>query len=89
MLLPARRKSHQFLLSSPGKPRDCTRRHHLRRLLLLLLSLEILVGEVGGGTTDEHDGVHADAEARGIARRCGGGDGAGLGCLGGRVAGLL
>lgn len=56
--------------------------------LLLLLGLEVLVGEVGSGTTDEHDGVHADAEAGGIARRRRS-DGTGLGGLGGRVSGLL
>lgn len=55
--------------------------------LLLLLSLEVLVAEVGCGTADEHEGVEAEAEAGGIAGVCGG-DCAGLGCLGGWVAGL-
>ncbi|KAL2273860.1 hypothetical protein FJTKL_04041 [Diaporthe vaccinii] len=55
--------------------------------LLLLLGLEVLVGEVGSGTTDEHDSVHTDAEAGGIARRRRR-DGTGLGSLGGRVSGL-
>lgn len=55
--------------------------------LLLLLGLEVLVGEVGSGTADEHDSVDTDAEAGGIARR-GSLDGTGLGSLGGWVAGL-
>lgn len=61
------------------KPILC--KHMSRRYLclLLLLSLEVLVGEVGCGTTDEHNGVHTDTEAGGIARRCRGGNGAGLG----------
>lgn len=56
-------------------------------LLLLLLGLEVLVGEVGRGATNEHESVHADAEAGGIARRRRR-DGTGLGGLGGRVSGL-
>lgn len=56
-------------------------------LLLLLLSLEVLPGEVGRGTADQHEGVDADAQAGGIARVCGS-DGAGLGCIGLWVAGL-
>ena len=55
--------------------------------LLGLLGLEVLIGEVGSGTTDEHDGVHTDAEAGSIARRRRR-DGTGLGGLGGRVSGL-
>lgn len=56
-------------------------------LLLLLLGLEVLVCEVGSGTTDEHEGVHTDAEASGVARRRRR-DSTGLGGLGGRVSGL-
>lgn len=56
-------------------------------LLLLLLGLEVLVGEVGSGTTDENDSIHTDAEAGGIARRRSL-DGTGLGGLGGWVSGL-
>lgn len=56
--------------------------------LLLLLSLEVLVGKVGGGTTDKHDSVYADAETGGVACRCRRGDSARLGSLGGWVAGL-
>lgn len=50
------------------------------------LLLDILVGEVGRGTADEEDGVHADAEVRGA----GGGVGhlRGSVALGLRVAGL-
>lgn len=55
--------------------------------LLLLLGLEVLVGEVGSGTADEHDSVDANAEAGSIARRRGR-DGTGLRGLGGRVSGL-
>lgn len=55
--------------------------------LLLLLGLEVLVGEVGSGTADEHDCVDTNAEAGGIARRCGR-DGTGLRGLGGWVSGL-
>lgn len=55
--------------------------------LLLLLGLEVLVGKVGSGTTDEHDGVDTDAEAGGIARRRRR-DRTGLGGLRGRVSGL-
>lgn len=69
------------------KIRDKDRRY--LHLLLFLLRLEILVGEVGGGTTDEYNGIHANAKAGSIAGRCGGGDGAGLGRLGGWVAGLF
>lgn len=56
-------------------------------LLLLLLSLEVLVAEVGRSTTDNNEGVDTEAEAGGVAR-VRGGDGTGLGCLGGWVAGL-
>lgn len=59
----------------------------LLALLLCLLGLEVLVGEVGSGTTDEHDGVHTDAESGGVARRRRS-DGTGLGGLGGWVTGL-
>lgn len=57
-------------------------------LLGLLLGLEVVVGTVGDGTTDEDDSVETDAEAargrgRGGGRRAGGGVG-----LGGGVAGL-
>lgn len=55
--------------------------------LLLLLGLEVLVGEVGSGTADEHESVDTDAEAGGIARRSSL-DGTWLGGLGGRVSGL-
>lgn len=57
-------------------------------ILLCLLSLEVIVGEVGRGTTDEDDGVDTDAQARGITGRGGRRDGTGLGGLGGRIAGL-
>jgi hypothetical protein len=57
-------------------------------LLVLLLGLEVVVGTVGDGTTDEDDGVEADTEAAGSGGRGGGrGAGGGLG-LGGGVAGL-
>lgn len=86
-LFHAARKSHPNP-SAASKAR-CYSRRYLHRLLLLLLGLEILIGEVGGGTTNEHDGVHTDAEASGITGRCCGGDSAGLGCLRGWVAGLF
>lgn len=59
----------------------------LLALLLGLLGLEVLVGEVGGGTTDEDDSVDTDTEAGGIARRRRR-DRTGLGGLRGWVAGL-
>jgi hypothetical protein len=40
----------------------------LLALLLCLLCLEVLVGKVGSSTTNEHNGVHTDAEAGGVAR---------------------
>lgn len=73
-------------------PQFCTLSPILEARLSLLLSsllgLEILVGKVGGRAADEHDSVDTDAQAGGVAGRCGGGDGAGLGSLGGWVAGL-
>lgn len=65
-----------------------TRGQGIGYLLGLLLGLEVVVGTVGDGTTDEDDGVEADAEAAG-GRGRGGGRGAGGGVgLGGGVAGL-
>lgn len=55
---------------------------------LLLLGLEVVVGTVGDGTTDEDDGVEADTEAAG-GRGRGGGRRAGRSMgLGGGVTGL-
>jgi hypothetical protein len=40
----------------------------LIRLLLLLLGLQVVVGTVGNGTTNEDEGVEADTEATGRGR---------------------
>lgn len=68
----------------------CHQRGHAHLCVLsLLLGLEVVVAEVSGSTAEEHESVDADAEAGGVAGRRGGVDGAVVGCLGGRVAGLL
>lgn len=63
-------------------------RANLRTLLSLLLGLQVVVGKVGGSTTDEHKSVDTDSQAGGIAGRRRGGDGAWSGRLGGWVASL-
>jgi len=52
-----------------------------------LLLLEVVVGEVGNQTSDEHNGIETDANAGGrvVGSR---GNGTGLGGLGLGVAGL-
>lgn len=60
-----------------------------QRLLRLGLGvLEVLVGTVGDQTTNEEDGVEADAEAAGGARAGGGGGRGRVGGGRGGVAGL-
>lgn len=57
-------------------------------LLLSLLSLEVVVGAVSDGATDQDDGVEADAEAGGGGGGGGGGAGGSVG-LGDGITGLL
>lgn len=71
-----------------GSHRPQKRHAHLC-LLGLLLGLKVVVAEVSDSTAEKHESVDADAQAGGVAGRCGGVDGANLGFLGGWVAGLF
>lgn len=54
-----------------------------------LLGLEVLVGKEGSGTTEDNDGVEADAETGGSASLSSGSERAGKGSLGLGVTGLF
>lgn len=54
-----------------------------------LLGLEVLVGEEGSGTTEDDDGVEADAETGGSASLGSGSESTGKGSLGLGVTGLF